>query len=341
MKTVPLGPFKNVSRLTLGGGGIGQGWGETSRDEAMATIRLAIDRGITLLDTAPLYRNCEAIIGETFGGKLPVDVKITSKCRLGSPPPGEVAAKLSQSLDASLSAMRLDHIDLFFLHTNICDDDYVYAVRPDRQNVFATSWSIYSENFIPTMEKLKSEGKIGHWGITGTGVPRTIIKALQHTARPAAVQAITNLLDSAGGMRNFSEGTEPRAIIQTAIDNSIGVMGIRAVQAGALTTAIDRTLPPEHAEARDFALAAPYRALCREIGEDPALIAHRYALSMTGVDTVILGIKNREELTQCLDAEAQGPLDPALIRRIDGLGLRSSPSISAPDTHNDAPNAAR
>ena len=46
-------------------------------------------------------------------------------------------------------------------------------------------------------------------GITGTGVPRTIIKALQHTARPAAVQAITNLLDSAGGMRNFSEGAGP------------------------------------------------------------------------------------------------------------------------------------
>ncbi len=324
MKTVPLGPFKNISRLTLGGGGIGQGWGETSRDEAMATIRLAIDHGITLLDTAPLYRNCESIIGETFGGKLPVDVKITSKCRLGSPPPADVEAKLTKSLDASLSAMRIDHIELFFLHTNICDDDYVYAVRPDRQNVFATSWSTYIEHFVPTMEKLKAQGKIKHWGITGTGVPRTIIKALQHTTRPAAVQAITNLLDSVGGMRNFSQSAEPRAIIQTAVDNSIGVMGIRAVQAGALTSAIDRALPPEHAEARDFAIAAPYRALCREIGEDPALIAHRYALSMPGVDTVILGVKNREELTQCLDAEAQGPLDPAVMRRIDGLGLRGA-----------------
>ncbi len=324
MKTVPLGPFKNISRLTLGGGGIGQGWGETSRDEAMATIRLAIDHGITLLDTAPLYRNCESIIGETFGGKLPYEVKITSKCRLGSPPPADVEAKLTKSLDASLSAMRIDHIELFFLHTNICDDDYVYAVRPDRQNVFATSWSTYIEHFVPTMEKLKAQGKIKHWGITGTGVPRTIIKALQHTTRPAAVQAITNLLDSVGGMRNFSQSAEPRAIIQTAVDNSIGVMGIRAVQAGALTSAIDRALPPEHAEARDFAIAAPYRALCREIGEDPALIAHRYALSMPGVDTVILGVKNREELTQCLDAEAQGPLDPAVMRRIDGLGLRGA-----------------
>lgn len=322
MKTVPLGPFKNISRLTLGGGGIGQGWGETSREEAIATIRLAINRGITLLDTAPLYRNCEAIIGETFGGKLPVDVTITSKCRLGSPPPGEVEAKLTQSLDASLSAMRLDHIDLFFLHTNICEDDYVYTVRPDRQNVFATRWSIYAGHFVPAMETLKAQGKIGHWGITGTGVPRTIIKALQHTSKPAAVQAIANLLDSAGGMRNFSEGAEPRAIIQTAVESGIGVMGIRAVQAGALTNAIDRTLPPDHAEARDFTIAAPYRALCRDIGEDPAIIAHRYALTMPGIDTLILGVKNREELTQCLDAEVKGPLEPDLMQRIDDLGLR-------------------
>ena len=322
MKTAKAGPLGNVSRLTLGGGGIGQGWGETSREEAIATINLAIERGITVIDTAPLYRNCEVIVGETFDGKLPAGIKITSKCRLGSPLAGEVEAKLTQSLDASLAAMRLEHVDLYFLHTNICADDYVYRVRPDRQDRFATRWSIYAEQFIPAMEKLKAAGKIGHWGITGTGVPRTIIKALKHSAKPAAVQAITNLLDSAGGIRNFAEEAEPRAIIQAAVENHIGVWGIRAVQAGALTNAIDRELPPDHAETLDFVRAASYRALCREIGEDPAVIAHRYALSMKGVDTVILGCKNRAELQQCLDAEAQGALEPALMARIDALGLR-------------------
>ena len=43
MKSATLGPIGKVSRLTLGGGGIGQGWGETSREEASATIGLAID----------------------------------------------------------------------------------------------------------------------------------------------------------------------------------------------------------------------------------------------------------------------------------------------------------
>jgi hypothetical protein len=44
---------------------------------------------------------------------------------------------------------------------------------------------------------------------------------------------------------------------------------------------------------------------------------------MEGVDTVVLGVKNREELAECLAAEAAGPLEPALMARIDSLGLRS------------------
>lgn len=324
MRSATLGPFGAVSRLTIGGGGIGQAWGETTREEAIATLRGATDAGITLIDTAPMYLNCEAVVGETYGGRLPDGVRITSKHRLGTPPADMVAPRLTASVEASLTAMRLDHIDLFFLHTNICEDDYAFAVRPDRQDVFATRWSVYAGAFIPAMEALKAAGKIGHWGITGTGVPPTIIKALGHAQRPAAVQAITNLLDSAGGMKNYAEPEQPRAIIQAAVEHGVGVMGIRAVQAGALTGAIDRNLPPEQAEARDFARAASWRELCRELGEDPAILAHRYALSMSGVDTVILGVKNRVELQQCLEAEAAGGLDPALMARIDGLGLRAT-----------------
>ena len=51
-------------------------------------------------------------------------------------------------------------------------------------------------------------------------------------------------------------------------------------------------------------------------------LLERYALSMDGVDTLILGVKNRGELAQCLEAEAAGPLDAAAVARIDGLGLR-------------------
>jgi len=322
MKTNSFGPLGQVSRLTLGGGGIGLVWGPSSRDEAIATIKAALDGGIDLLDTAPLYGACESIIGEVFGGKLPAHVRITTKCGLGSPAPGEVAAKLTQSLEASLAAMKLARVDVLFLHSNICEDEYVYAVRPDLRDSFATRWSLYADEFIPAVERLKAQGKIGAWGITGVGVPKTILRALNSQTSPVVVQAITNLMDSAGGLKRFAEAARPRAIVAAAKERGIGVMGIRAVQAGALTAQIDRATSPNHPETRDYERAAPWRELCRRIGQDPALLAHRYALSMDGVDTVVLGVKNRAELAQCLEAERLGSLDPELMKEIDDLELR-------------------
>jgi aryl-alcohol dehydrogenase-like predicted oxidoreductase len=322
MQTNPFGVLGEVSRLTLGGGGIGQAWGQTSREEAIATIREAIDAGIDLLDTAPLYRNCESIVAETFNGRLPAGLRVTTKCGLGSPELGQVERALTQSLEASLAAMKLDHVDIFFLHSNICDDDYVYANRPDLQNSYATRWTIYAEHVIPAMEKLKASGKTRSWGITGSGVPDTIIRALRRSKQPDYVQAVTNLLDSAGTLRRYAEPARPREIIAVAQEEGVAVLGIRAVQAGALTAQVDRELTPNNPDRKDFERAAPFRALCRELGQDPAIIAHRYALSLPGVATVILGVKNRDELRQCLEAEASGPLEPALMARIDGLGLR-------------------
>ena len=53
-------PFGTVSALTLGGGGLGQVWGETTREEAVKTVNLAIGKGITHLDVAPMYGKGEA-----------------------------------------------------------------------------------------------------------------------------------------------------------------------------------------------------------------------------------------------------------------------------------------
>ncbi len=323
MQSAMLGPVGTVSRLTLGGGGIGQGWGETTADEAVATLHHAVDAGITLLDTAPMYGTCEAMVFKAFGGRLPDGVRITTKSQLGTPPAGEAEARLTQSLDVSLANMGLDHVEVFFLHSNICADDYVYQRNADRQDAFATRWSSYVNDVVPAMEKLKAAGKCRHWGITGTGIPPMIVKALHYAPRPAVVQAITNILDSAGGMKRYAEDENPRTTIAEAVKSGVGVLGIRAVQAGALTAAIDRTTSPNHPETRDYARAEPYRALCAELGEDPAILAHRYGLAIPGVDSVVLGVKNIAELDQCLEAERRGPLEPELMARIDALGLRN------------------
>ena len=94
----------------------------------------------------------------------------------------------------------------------------------------------------PVFEQLVAEGVIGAWGLTCIGHPDTIIKLLGERPAPAAVQCIANLLDSQGGLKFFGPA-KPRAVMAAARANGVGVMGIRAVRAGALTSATDRPLP--------------------------------------------------------------------------------------------------
>ena len=79
----------------------------------------------------------------------------------------------------------------------------------------------------------------------------------------------------------------------------------------------DRQLPGDHADMADFSRAEPFRELSKELGESPAALAHRYALSMDGIATVVLGVKNRAELRECVEAETKGPLTPEIIALID------------------------
>jgi len=68
---------------------------------------------------------------------------------------------------------------------------------------------------------------------------------------------------------------------------------------------------------RDIAHTGPPATLARELDASPASLAHRYALSMAGVATVVLGVKNRTELRECIMAEARGVLTPERMARID------------------------
>ena len=321
MRTTTLGPLADISRLTLGGGGIGQVWGETSQAEAIATLHAALDAGITVIDSAPMYGACEANLGMAFEGRPPAGVKFTTKCQLGTPPPGAAASILEASLDASLAAMRLDHIDVYFLHSNLHADGFEYAHGDAAKARFSTAWTTYVDEVAPTFERLKADGRIRAWGITGIGVPTAVLSALGHTPRPDVVQVISNLMDSPGALRRYAEPARPRDIAAAAKAAGVGVMGIRAVQAGALTLSVDRELRPNSPDNADYARAAPFRDLCAKWGEDPAVVAHRYALTMANFDTVVLGVKNRVELAQCVAAEAAGAFAPEQLAEIEGLGL--------------------
>lgn len=319
MEQRTLGWFGPVSVLTLGGGGLGQVWGETSREEAIATVRAAVEAGITLLDVAPGYGRGEAehVVGEAFGGRLPDGVRIGTKCMLGDPGPGRLQQRLVTTLERSLESLGLDRVDLLFLHSNLVPDGYVQPRHPELQAKLATPWTRYVEEARPALERLVAQGRIGAWGLSGIALPRTIRDALGSDPAPTVVQCIANLLDSPGGTYVHDAPPEPRAVIAAAVASGVGVLGIRAVQAGALTDAIDRALPDDDPEMVDYRRAAPFRGLAREVGESPAALAHRYALTIPGVDSVVLGVKNRAELAECLAAAARGTLEPELVARID------------------------
>jgi aryl-alcohol dehydrogenase-like predicted oxidoreductase len=314
-----LGPSGPVSVLTLGGGGLGQVWGETSRHEAVATVAAAVDSGIDLLDLAPLYGRGESerVVFEAFGGNVPDHVRVSTKVMLGEPTEESATDRIRRSLERSLATLGTDRVDFCFLHSYIVDDDRVLPQLGEFQHRRATTWTTYADAWRPTMTALVDDGTVGAWGITGTGPPATVLTALRDEPRPAAVQVIANLLDSAAEIRRYDEPAQPREIIGTAVDLGIGVLGIRAVGAGAITDALDRPLPDDDPVALDFRRCDPVREIAADLGLSTAALAHRYALTMSGVDSVVLGVKNREELADCVAAATAGPLSGETVRRID------------------------
>ena len=273
---------------------------------------------------APLYGRGEAenVMGLAFADGYPDDLRLTTKCMLGTAPAPEVLPRFEASLDKSCERMHRPFIDLFILHGYVVPDGFDEGPKRDVLARVAVPYSLYCEAVVPAMLQLKEEGRIGAWGMTAAGPQSTNLKVLDPRESPPVpdtVQCIANLLDTPGGMVIDGEPPRPRQVIAAARQAGVGVMGIRAVAAGSLTAAIDREMDPTSPEMLDFARAEPFRSLAAGLGESAASLAHRYALSMHGVDTVVLGVKNRDELYQCLAAEAAGALSSGVIDEIDRL----------------------
>jgi aryl-alcohol dehydrogenase-like predicted oxidoreductase len=317
MRYRDFGRLGTVSALTLGGGGIGGVWGRTDSAEAVATVHAAIDAGITMLDVAPSYGTdhaAERVVGQALRARPAPDVMVTTKVALPDEEEGDAGERMISSLHASLDRLGRDHADLFLLHSQLRPAGSVVPVRR------TLGWERYRDEVLPMFERLRAEGTIRAWGLTGVGHPQAIIEALGGDNRPGGVQIVVNALDLPGNMWIFGESVEPRnaALVRAAGDAGVPVIAIRAVAAGSLTTALDRAVDAEPATAADYARAAPFRDLAADLGESPASLAHRYALSVPGVATVVLGVKNRTELAECVAAEARGPLsEPELTAVLD------------------------
>ena len=92
MQQHTFGRLPPVSRLTLGGGGLGMVWGETTTAECVATVHAAVAAGINLIDLAPRYGDgtAERVVSPD-GVRVAVCVVPTDEERAIA---GEVAALL-------------------------------------------------------------------------------------------------------------------------------------------------------------------------------------------------------------------------------------------------------
>ena len=186
----------------------------------------------------------------------------------------------------------------------------------------STALSSYFNAVIPAFTKLKQEGKIDHWGIGGLGQNEAIVKAINHEIPPEAIQCVLNPLNSAGAIAYVDKNFDPNVILNESQKNNLPILSIRAVQAGALTGSMDREPHPSGFDQKDFddyVRAAPFRELAAKWDESPASLAHRYALSTSKVGSVVLGVKNRIELKECIKAEEKGELTTVQFSALKNL----------------------
>ena len=207
------------------------------------------------------------------------------------------------------------------MHSQLIKDDYELPILNNLRSSITTSLSCYFNGVIPAFQRLKEEGKIDSWGI-GLGEEEALISAINHEKQPEAMQCAVNVMNSIGAIGYISKEPNPNRILKECQDKEIPILAIRAVQAGALTSKMDRE---PHSSGRDksdfddYERAESFRDLAKEWGESPASLAHRYALSTQKVSSVILGVKNTQELKECLETENMSELSEEQLKELKNL----------------------
>ncbi len=164
-----------VFALGFGAMGMSSGFGKPGdKNEMIALLRAAVERGVTFFDTAEVYGpfTNEELLGEAFK-PMRKDVVIATKFGFKLKPGGEPGfigldsrpEHIREVVDASLTRLRTDHIDLLYQH----------RVDPE----------VPIEDVAGTVQQLITEGKVKHFGLSEAGV--------QTIRRAHAIQPVTAL----------------------------------------------------------------------------------------------------------------------------------------------------
>ncbi len=266
-------------------------YGSTDEDEAILTVRRALELGITFIDTAQLYGPLtnELLVGRAVKGHRD-DYVIATKFnrRMDDAVPGDMstvgrqdgsADHVRTSVEGSLARLGTDHIDLYYQH----------RVDPN----------VPIEETVGAMAELVSEGKIRHIGLS-EAAPETIRRA-------NAVHPITAV------QSEYSLWTrDPEAeVLPTCRELGIGFVPYSPLGRGFLA---GRFASPEELDEGDFRrsgprftgenldanlrLAGKVEEIAAEKGITPAQLAIAWVLAR-GDDLVpIPGTKRRTYLEQ-------------------------------------------
>ena len=112
-----------VSKISFGCMGMSEFYGTGEEDESIATIRRAIDLGVTLLDTADMYGpfTNERLVGKAIEGRCD-EVNVATKFGIQREEDGTMVGingrpeYVRSACDASLQRLGMDHIDLYYQH---------------------------------------------------------------------------------------------------------------------------------------------------------------------------------------------------------------------------------
>ena len=312
-----------TSRIGLGTWAIGGWmWGGTDEAQSIATIRSAVERGITLIDTAPAYGfgRSEEIVGKALAeGSLRDKVQIATKVGLAWKD-GKVfrdsrPARIRKEIEDSLRRLRTDYIDLYQVHW------------PDLETPIAET--------ARTLADLRRQGKIRAIGVSNYSPAQ--MDAFRAVASLDAVQPPYNLFE-----REIDGDVLPYAKHTALTVLSYGAL-CRGLLSGRMTadTKFDgddlRKVDPKFQGQRFrqyLAAVDQLKKLAQErFGKSVLALAVRWVLDQ-GPTIALWGARNPSQMDPI--AEIDGwHIDAATKREIDAMLKRNitdpvSPSFMAP-----------
>jgi aryl-alcohol dehydrogenase-like predicted oxidoreductase len=308
MQTRTLGKSGlEVSALGLGCMGMTFAYGPPKdKQEMIALLRAAVDRGVTFFDTAEVYGpfDNEELVGEAlapFRGRVVIATKFGFKLDPNGGPRwvglDSRPAHIKQVAEGSLRRLRVDAIDLFYQH----------RVDPD----------VPIEDVAGAVKDLIQAGKVKHFGLSEAGV-QTIRRA--HTVQPlTAVQSEYSL---------WTRGPEAE-VLPTLEELGIGLVPYSPLGKGFLTGKMDEkttfgssdfrsTLPrftPEALKANQ-ALITLLAAIAARKNASPAQIALAWLLAQKPWIVPIPGTTKPHRLEENIGAAAVA-LAAADLREIE------------------------